>query len=217
MGASDFMSLSMDRGKRTPAPRMESITSRRQRSAGRFADVASAVDVSPMMIAYDTHPTSVLKEQIPVIRLPDLASTTASHAPRYVVVPVAAHARPTSAKQYAETAPRSAMRPHAGAAAPLAVEYAATPAGRLRTPAPTMFLARFRVDCVTLDLLLVAPPLRAAADRGPRGLRTDTPPPPLVDDGCSRENADDAPTATRRSVSCFVCMVGCRRVLSRGQ
>ena len=44
------------------------------------------------------------------------------------------------------------MRPHAGTAAFFDALQAAMPAGRDRTPAPTMFFARLSVDDVTDDL-----------------------------------------------------------------
>ena len=54
------------------------------------------------------------------------------------------------------------MRPHAGTAAFLEALQAAMPAGRDRTPAPTMFFARLSVDDVTDDLDATAPPETSA-------------------------------------------------------
>ena len=60
------------------------------------------------------------------------------------------------------------MRPHAGTAAFFDAEQAAMPAGRDKTPAPTMFFARLSVDDVTDDLDATAPP----ASAGTRSLGT---------------------------------------------
>ena len=60
------------------------------------------------------------------------------------------------------------MRPHAGTAAFFDALQAAMPAGRDRTPAPTMFFARLSVDDVTDDLDATAPP----ASAGTRSLGT---------------------------------------------
>ena len=54
------------------------------------------------------------------------------------------------------------MRPHAGTAAFFDAEQAAMPAGRDKTPAPTMFFARLSVDDVTDDLLATAAPPASA-------------------------------------------------------
>merc|ERR1719326_413716 len=58
--------------------------------------------------------------------------------------------------------PRPAMRPHAGTAAFFDALQAAMPAGRDRTPAPTMFFARLSVDDVTDDLDATAAPPASA-------------------------------------------------------
>ena len=54
------------------------------------------------------------------------------------------------------------MRPHAGTAAFFDALQAAMPAGRDKTPAPTMFFARLSVDDVTDDLDATAAPPASA-------------------------------------------------------
>ena len=57
------------------------------------------------------------------------------------------------------------MRPHAGTAAFFDAEQAAMPAGRDKTPAPTMVFARLSVDDVTDDLDATAAPPASAGTR----------------------------------------------------
>ena len=80
----------------------------------------------------------------------DFSETVALQASRYDSVLVYAQQRPMRAKPYPESPPMMAIKATAGITALGADPHAAIPAGRLRTPAPTMPLIRLKINSVTV-------------------------------------------------------------------
>lgn len=115
--------------------------------------------------------------------------TDFSHASLYDVAPVYAHTFPIIANPNPDSAPMTAMSATAGRTAERADPNAAIPAGRERTPTPTMALTRLKTSvgmvAVPDPVAVVVAAVKGSEERGVGGLGG-------CGGGYEREHADDA-------------------------
>mmetsp|Transcript_35577 Transcript_35577/g.86098 ORF Transcript_35577/g.86098 Transcript_35577/m.86098 type:complete len:268 (+) Transcript_35577:674-1477(+) len=155
-GANDDKFFMRHNGNKT-APVNPNVT-------GTFAAAMPAVDkrltkVSPKIIEYANVAKIVLSVTAVAGSQLVFGETVADHASLYEDVLVYAQHRPINANPYPDNAPIIEISATAGTTADGALANAAIPAGRLRTPAPTIPLTKLKQSCVT-----VAPSVASSDD-----------------------------------------------------